>query len=411
MVAAEGLHETPPRASRWKPKASEIPREIDESVLLDGCGNLAVIRRMVLPLAKPGLVATAVLCFILAWNEFPLANIFTRRVAVTLPVGISKFITEKRILQGCIAAAATLATLPPVVLLLFFPRNLLRGLTFGATRGSTRGYGMTMEQAYDFRDESDALAAVLDGRAEADWDRPTLFKDWTANDVIRHLHFWNRGADLSLSDPDGFQDLRRRFRAAAAATSHRAAESSMMGGLGGPALLDDWRGLYREMAERWAEVDPRRRVPWVGPDMSARSSITARLMETWSHGQAIFDLFGIEREEHDRIRNVVFLGVNTYGWTWSVREREPPGPMPHLRLTAPSGAVWEFGEEDGENRIEGPAVAFAQVVAQTRNVADTDLRVTGPVAAQWMANAQCFAGPAETPPPPGARHPTRSDPG
>ena len=109
MVAAEGLHETPPRASRWKPKASEIPREIDESVLLDGCGNLAVIRRMVLPLAKPGLVATAVLCFILAWNESLLANIFTRRVAVTLPVGISKFITEKRILRGCITAAATLA--------------------------------------------------------------------------------------------------------------------------------------------------------------------------------------------------------------------------------------------------------------------------------------------------------------
>ena len=184
---------------------------------------------------------------------------------------------------------------------------------------------MTMQQAYDFRDESDALAAVLDGRPESDWNRPTLFKDWTANDVLRHLHFWNRGADLALTDPDGFRDCVRRFREKADAVGRGAAEATMVGGLGGPALLDDWRGFYREMAERWAAVDPRRRVPWVGPDMSARSSITARLMETWSHGQAIFDLFGVERVEHDRIRNVVVLGVNTYGWTWAVREREGPG--------------------------------------------------------------------------------------
>ena len=177
----------------------------------------------------------------------------------------------------------------------------------------------------------------------------------------------------------------------------------MVGGLGGQDLLDGWRAFYREMAERWAEIDPRRRVPWVGPDMSARSSITARLMETWSHGQAVFDLFGLAREEHDRIRNVVVLGVNTWGWTWSVREREPPGPMPRLRLTAPSGAVWEYGEDDGANRIEGPAVAFAQVVAQTRNVADTSLRVTGPIAGGMDGERPVLRRPAGGPAP--ARRP------
>jgi len=112
----------------------EIPREIDESAMLDGCGNLGVIWRMILPLIKPGLIATAAFCFILAWNEFLPANIFTRRTAVTLPVGISKFITEKQILWGYITAAATLATLPPIAFLWFFQRNLLRGLTFGAVR-------------------------------------------------------------------------------------------------------------------------------------------------------------------------------------------------------------------------------------------------------------------------------------
>ncbi|MCP4380759.1 MAG: carbohydrate ABC transporter permease [Hyphomicrobiales bacterium] len=112
----------------------EIPREIDESALIDGCSVLGIIRRIILPLVKPGLVATAVFLFIMAWNEFLIANIFTRRDAVTLPVGIAKFITEKQILWGYITAAATLASVPPIVFLWIFQRNILRGLTMGAIR-------------------------------------------------------------------------------------------------------------------------------------------------------------------------------------------------------------------------------------------------------------------------------------
>lgn len=112
----------------------EIPREIDESALIDGCSILGIIWRIILPLLKPGLVATGVFCFIMAWNEFLLANIFTRRDAVTLPVGIAKFITEKQILWGYITAAATLASIPPIVFLWIFQRNIVRGLTVGAIR-------------------------------------------------------------------------------------------------------------------------------------------------------------------------------------------------------------------------------------------------------------------------------------
>ncbi len=112
----------------------EVPPTIDDSARIDGCTALGVIWRIILPLIRPGLLATAVFCFILAWNEFLLANIFTRRDAVTLPVGISKFITEKQILWGYITAAATLASLPPIVFLGIFQRNLVRGLTLGAVR-------------------------------------------------------------------------------------------------------------------------------------------------------------------------------------------------------------------------------------------------------------------------------------
>lgn len=112
----------------------EVPVEIDQSAEIDGCSPLGVIWRIVVPLIRPGLAATAIFCLILAWNEFLLANIFTRRTAITLPVGISKFITERQILWGYITAAASLATAPPIVFLWLFQRNLLRGLTLGAVK-------------------------------------------------------------------------------------------------------------------------------------------------------------------------------------------------------------------------------------------------------------------------------------
>jgi uncharacterized protein (TIGR03084 family) len=77
--------------------------------------------------------------------------------------------------------------------------------------------------------------------------------------------------------------------------------------------------------------------------------------------------------------------------------------MPHVRLRAPSGEIWTFGEISDDERIEGDAADFCQVVTQVRNIGDTQLRVTGSVATDWMSKAQCFAGAPETPPAPGTR--------
>jgi uncharacterized protein (TIGR03084 family) len=77
--------------------------------------------------------------------------------------------------------------------------------------------------------------------------------------------------------------------------------------------------------------------------------------------------------------------------------------MPNLVLTAPSGEIWTHGEPSQTERIEGLAEEFCQVVTQTRNIADTNLNVTGPVATDWMSKAQCFAGAPNPPPAPGTR--------
>jgi uncharacterized protein (TIGR03084 family) len=133
--------------------------------------------------------------------------------------------------------------------------------------------------------------------------------------------------------------------------------------------------------------------------MSARSSIAARLMETWSHSQALYDVLGQVRVDGDRIRAIAHLGAITYGWTFANRSAKPPGP-------APSGALCEWNTEsapEGEV-LTGPATDFCQVVAQTRNIADVGLCVTGKAATAWMNQAQRFAGPPNDPPPPGSRH-------
>ncbi|MEL7029576.1 MAG: hypothetical protein AAGL49_10285, partial [Pseudomonadota bacterium] len=95
--------------------------------------------------------------------------------------------------------------------------------------------------------------------------------------------------------------------------------------------------------------------------------------------------------------------INPKTWSFAVRGETAPQPAPFVKLVGPSGAVWTYGEPSESEFVEGSAEEFCQVVTQVRNVADTSLSVVGPNAAAWMANAQCFAGAAETPPAPGTR--------
>jgi uncharacterized protein (TIGR03084 family) len=218
------------------------------------------------------------------------------------------------------------------------------------------------------------------------------------------LHWGNYAADLASHDTIAFAELAQDIAAAGRpGGSPIRTDRAGLKGLRGRHLLDHWREFYPEMAGRFAVADPKQRAPWFGPDMSVLSSITARLMETWAHAQALYDLLGRERVDTDRIRNIAILGVNTFGWTFTNRALPVPSNRPYVRLTAPSGVIWERGEPDPLNMIEGSATEFCQVVAQTRNIADTKLRTIGETATRWMLLAQCFAGPAHDPPPPGTR--------
>ncbi len=113
----------------------DIPREIDEAGQMDGHSRAGMFLKVLLPLAAPGIAATAVLCFILSWNEFLYAFILVAFESRTLTVGIPGLVTPHGTLWGQVAAVAIVATLPIIVFTFLVQRHLVRGLTFGAVKG------------------------------------------------------------------------------------------------------------------------------------------------------------------------------------------------------------------------------------------------------------------------------------
>lgn len=251
-----------------------------------------------------------------------------------------------------------------------------------------------LQQAQDLREEGRALHAFLQTLDEREWPRATPFKGWTVHEVIAHLHLFDRAAMLALEEP---ADYLQEAEALIPAVQERTRTQSPGG------MLRLWYDCFMEMCEGLGQAEPTRRLKWFGPDMGVRMFTTARQMETWAHGQDIYDLLRVQRTHTDRIKNIAVLGVKTFGWTFANRGIEVPPDVPFVRLTAPSGAIWEWNEPNEANRVTGPAVDFCRVVTQGRNVADTQLDIVGETATRWMAIAQCFAGPPADPPKPGER--------
>lgn len=261
-----------------------------------------------------------------------------------------------------------------------------------------------LPQARDFLEECTALHAVLATAPGDAWREPTQFKAWTFDDIVGHLHLFDVVAEIAARSRTEFDSFYGEIVASARqGVSMRAYAQRWLAGCNGRELLDRWQAQYRRLAEIARTFEPDRRLAWAGPDMSARSFMSARQMEAWSHGQAVFDQLGLERVEHDRLRNIAVMGVNTFGWTFTVHRQPLPQVKPYIRLLSPSGATWEWHDPAAAERVEGSAVEFCRVVTQTRNVRDTALQVTGQVAEDWMSMAQCFAGPPEQPPAPGTR--------
>jgi uncharacterized protein (TIGR03084 family) len=242
----------------------------------------------------------------------------------------------------------------------------------------------------DLRDEQTALAAIVAPLDDVELVAATPADGWTVRDQLSHLAGFDDAAITALREPDAFTaDLARRV----ADGDDPVAEYTARGRSMDPTAVVGWWSASRaELLSVAADRDPSVRVPWYGPSMSGMSFFTARLMETWAHGQDVRDGLGLPPEVSDRLRHIAHLGVGARPFSYAIRGREVPSTPIDVALVAPSGETWNWGPGDATDRIEGKAIDFCLVVTQRRHPADVDLVVVGDAAAEWVSIAQAFAG-------------------
>ena len=114
----------------------EVPREVEECAIVDGCSRVGAIVRVTLPIVAPGLAATAIFAFLSAWNELMFAVMFINsQEKMTLPIALSSFIGQYSIYWGPMCAAVIVALLPEMMLFAYIQKYLIRGLASGAVKG------------------------------------------------------------------------------------------------------------------------------------------------------------------------------------------------------------------------------------------------------------------------------------
>jgi uncharacterized protein (TIGR03084 family) len=256
----------------------------------------------------------------------------------------------------------------------------------------------------DLDAEYQELNDLVAGLDEKKWHLKTPFFQWTIFDEVAHIAFFDQEALLAVEDPVRFKARTGKIMEIVVSSDPWPEQFNRMLDPKTPDdLLSYWRRTRTRLLQHFCTMEPGDRLPWYGPDMSARSFATARLMETWAHSQDIFDTLKKKRRDTKRLRHVAHIGVNTFGWSFKVRGVTVPSITPRVELSSPDGEQWIWGEPEATNRVWGSAQDFCLVVTQRRNLADTRLKWQGEHAGQWLSIAQAFAGIPQDPPIPGAR--------
>lgn len=233
----------------------------------------------------------------------------------------------------------------------------------------------------------DALVADLDPEA---WATPTPAAGWTIAHQIAHLAWTDGGATLAATDADAFQAQVLQAWQDPDGFVDKAAEA---GAQAPPAeILARWRAGRKTIVAALAAYPEGQKMAWYGPPMRATSMATARIMETWAHGEDVADALGITREPTARLKHVAHIGVRARDFAFAVHELAPPAEEFRVELTAPDGALWTWGPEDAAQMVTGPALDFCLLATQRRHRDDLALKAEGEDAAKWLTIIQAFAG-------------------
>jgi uncharacterized protein (TIGR03084 family) len=256
----------------------------------------------------------------------------------------------------------------------------------------------------DLRDETKDLEHLLHTLTPTDWALPTPAAGWSIQDQLNHLAYFDEATALAITDPEKFNN---EATALMAGPSDFPNELVVTQRHMSPEATREWfRTARGEFLDLTAKHDPATRLPWYRVSMSLSSSVTARIMETWAHGQDVADALEIERTPTPRLRHICHLGVATRGFSYRLNGLHVPDADVRVELRAPDGGIWSWGPDEADQTVNGPALDFCLVVTQRRNIQDTTLRTVGEAATQWMNLAQAFAGARGTGRSPTSKHPS-----
>ncbi|MFV8170293.1 TIGR03084 family metal-binding protein [Mycolicibacterium peregrinum] len=240
--------------------------------------------------------------------------------------------------------------------------------------------------------ESELLTHRLQDLPFEYWGRATPAEGWSIQDQVSHLAFFDDATKLALTAPDHFAQMAAKLIDGGMDFPDRIAEQHRI--LAPEALMSWFSAARQELLTLFANNDPKRRVPWFGPDMSVASSATARLMETWAHGHDIYEALGVEHPATPGLRSIAHLGVSTFAFSHRLNGLDVPSEPVGVQLHSPEGQMWTWGPQDTANTVVGAAQDFVLTVTQRKHWTETGLTVNGAVATGWMEIAQTFAGAA-----------------
>jgi uncharacterized protein (TIGR03084 family) len=243
----------------------------------------------------------------------------------------------------------------------------------------------------DLRAECAALDQIVDRLAPGEWATVTPADGWDIRDQIWHLAWYDEAAYRATAEPEAYAEEWAKVFLDVDAYADDVVRQGRE--LAPEAVLARWReqsGLFQRAA---LAAGPRTRVNWHDTQMSVASMVTARIQETWAHGQDVRDALGLPSEVSDRLRHVAHIGCGAMPYAFLAHGKQPPTAPVRVELQLPSGALFQFGPDDAADRVTGRALDFCLVVTQRRHLSDVALDIVGPAAGEWMPIAQSFAGP------------------
>lgn len=224
----------------------------------------------------------------------------------------------------------------------------------------------------DLRSENNELDRMVCDLSPGDWTALTPAVGWTIAHQISHLASTDDWSLTAVTDPEEF---RRRLKAAS--NDHVDVEAADGIREHPRTLLARWRHGRDRFLHAASTTNPETRLPWFGPPMKLASMVTARIMETWAHGQDVADTLHIDREPSARLRHVADLGVRTMAFAFTLNNLPVPGAPVRVKLLAPNDAEWVWGPAESSDCVRAPALDFCLLVIQLRHRNDVAVTARG----------------------------------